>query len=317
MAEIEAEGLEKSFGDTVAVRDVSFRVARGEVVGFLGPNGAGKSTTIRMLTGVYPPSAGRAWIAGHDVVRERIAARRALGYLPERTPLYGDMGVARYLGFMAEMKGIPTAEAPAAIGRAMEAAAVEHVAHRLVGNLSKGYRQRVGIAQAILGDPRVLILDEPTSGLDPEQAAEIRSLIRGLADERRTVVLSSHILSEVERICSRVIIMAGGQILAVDEPARLEQRLRPFREYRVSVAGSGAAVLEALERVAGVASVEPEGEMAGRELGIRIRVAHGRDARAEIARVVVERGGELVGLQPVAMTLEEIFLRLVAHEDRA
>ena len=315
MAEIEADRLEKSFGDTLAVRDVSFRVERGEVMGFLGPNGAGKSTTIRMLTGVYPPSAGRASIAGHDVVREKIAARRALGYLPERTPLYGDMAVARYLAFMAEMKGIPPGEVRGAIARAMEAAAVGHVAHRLVGNLSKGYRQRVGIAQAILGDPRVLILDEPTSGLDPEQAAEIRSLIRGLADERRTVVLSSHILSEVERICSRVIVMAGGRILAVDEPARLEERLRPFREYRVCVVASAADVRASLERIAGVASVEPEGESVGAELQLRVRVAHGCDARAEIARVVVEQGGGLVELYPVAMTLEEIFLRLVAREE--
>ena len=224
--EIDAEHLHKSFAGSVAVWDVSFHVARGEVVGFLGPNGAGKSTTIRMLTGVFPPSSGRASIAGHDVVRETIAARSQLGYLPERTPLYGDMSVARYLGFIAEMKDLPARDVTAAIRRAMGAAGIEHVAHRLVGNLSKGYRQRVGIAQAILGDPRVLILDEPTSGLDPEQVAEIR-LIRSLGDERRTVILSSHILSEVEQICSRVIILARGRILAVDEPRRLEERLRP------------------------------------------------------------------------------------------
>jgi ABC-2 type transport system ATP-binding protein len=212
--------VHKTFGSTVAVRDVSFSVARGEVVGFLGPNGAGKSTTLRMLTGVFPPTSGWASIAGHDVVRDAIGARRSLGYLPERAALYGDMQVERYLRFIADMKRIDGRDAAPAVRRAMGAAGIEHVAHRLVGNLSKGYRQRVGIAQALLGEPPVLILDEPTSGLDPEQVSEIRGLIQGLGAER-TVILSTHILSEVESICSRVIIMDGGRILAGDAPSTL------------------------------------------------------------------------------------------------
>lgn len=319
LAEIHAEGLRKTFGATVAVSDVSFQVARGEVVGFLGPNGAGKSTTIRMLTGVFPPSAGRAAIGGHDIVHETLSARRKLGYLPERTPLYGDMSVARYLAFIADMKGIAVRETTSAIQRAMGAAGIEHVAHRLVGNLSKGYRQRVGLAQALLGDPSVLILDEPTSGLDPEQVSEIRALIRGLGDERRTVILSSHILSEVEQICSRVIILAGGRILAVDEPRRLEERLRPYRAYRACCVGPIEGLPELLRKIPHVVSVVLEDTPAPGDgaRAVTIRVEHGFDVRSEIARAVVERGCGLVELGPVVMTLEEIFLHLVGEQSGA
>src|SRR5581483_4908609 len=247
---IRAEHLCKRFGTTVAVDDVSFEVARGEVVGFLGPNGAGKSTTLRMLTGVFPPSTGRASIAGYDVVRQPLEARRRLGYLPERTALYGDMPVASYLGFVAELKLVPVGDVARAVAAAMDAAGISHVAHRLVGNLSKGYRQRVGIAQALLGDPAVLILDEPTSGLDPEQVSDIRALIRGLGAER-TVILSTHILTEVETVCSRV--------LAVDEPAHLERRLRPYREIAVRVIGPEEAALATLRHVPRVAQVVTRG----------------------------------------------------------
>jgi ABC-2 type transport system ATP-binding protein len=317
-AEIDAEHLHKTFAGSVAVRDVSFRIARGEVVGFLGPNGAGKSTTIRMLTGVFPPTSGRAAIAGHDIVRETLAARRELGYLPERTPLYGDMTVARYLEFIADMKGMPRRDAGAAIRKAMGQAGIDHVAHRFVGNLSKGYRQRVGIAQAVLGDPRVLILDEPTSGLDPEQVTEIRALIRSLGDEDRTVILSSHILSEVEQICSRVIILAGGRILAVDEPRKLEERLRPHRVFAARVSGPVEDLVAGLRRIPRVVDAEckdlapaPDGTRA-----IVIRVEHGCDVRREIAQVIVEQGCGLAELGPVVMTLEEIFLTLVGDDAR-
>ena len=314
--QIDAEHLHKTFAGGVAVRDVSFQVARGEVVGFLGPNGAGKSTTIRMLTGVFPPTSGRASIGGCDVVREKVAARRKLGYMPERTPLYGDMTVARYLAFVAEMKDLPPRETSAALRRAMGAAGIEHVAHRLVANLSKGYRQRVGIAQALLGDPPVLILDEPTSGLDPEQVTEIRALIKSLGDARRMVILSSHILSEVEQICSRVIILAAGRIVAVDEPRRLEERLRPHRAFAARVRTASAELPEALRRIPHVVGASfdagPAGEDGART--ITIHVEHGHDVRAEIARVLVEQGGGLLELGPVVMTLEEIFLRLVGEQ---
>jgi len=313
--EIDAEHLHKSFGATVAVHDVSFHIERGEVVGFLGPNGAGKSTTLRMLTGVFPPSSGRASIAGHDVVRDALAARRSLGYLPERAALYGEMPVARYLRFIAEMKGIATKTVSAAVRDVMGAAGIERVAHRLIGNLSKGYRQRVGIAQALLGAPPVLILDEPTSGLDPEQVTEIRALVQGLGSER-TVILSTHILSEVETICSRVIIMNRGRILAVDSPARLEEHLRPYREFAAEIIGPADAVLGVLRAVPHVVEARAD-ETPGAATRCTIRCEHRHDVRREIASAVVGAGFGLVELKPVVMTLEEIFLSLVGDRTHA
>jgi ABC-2 type transport system ATP-binding protein len=310
-AAIVAENLCKRFGGTLAVDGVSFAVARGEVVGFLGPNGAGKSTTLRMLTGVFPPSSGRATIAGYDVVRQSLEARRRLGYLPERTALYGDMSVASYLGFIAEMKGVEVGRVRRSVAAAMAAAALDHVAHRLVGNLSKGYRQRVGIAQAILGDPPVLILDEPTSGLDPEQVSDIRTLIRGLGADR-TVILSTHILPEVETVCSRVMVMNRGRILAVDAPERLEKRLRPHREFLVRVAGSQDGVAARLRAVAGVADVAVRDRSAD-GIELVVRCPHDVDVRREVAAALVSGGYGLVEMRPIAMTLEQIFLTLVSE----
>ena len=315
--EITAEHLRKTFGATVAVHDVSFEVSRGEVVGFLGPNGAGKSTTLRMLTGVFPPTSGRALIAGRDVAREPLAARRALGYLPERAASYGEMAVERYLRFIAEMKGIGARDMTAAVREAMGATGIEHVSHRLIGNLSKGYRQRVGIAQALIGSPPVLILDEPTSGLDPEQVTEIRGLVQGLGSER-TVILSTHILPEVETICSRVIIMNRGRILAVDSPASLEEHLRPHREIAVEVAGPRADVLRVLRAVEQVADVIADAAPPGATtFTYTVRCEHRHDVRRAVAAAVVGAGFGLVELKPVVMTLEEIFLALIGDEKAA
>lgn len=311
--EITAEHLRKTFGATIAVHEVSFGIERGEVVGFLGPNGAGKSTTLRMLTGVFPPTSGRATIAGHDVVRDTLAARRSLGYLPERAAPYGEMAVASYLRFIAEMKGISARGLTAAVREVMGAAGIERVAHRLIGNLSKGYRQRVGIAQALIGSPPVLILDEPTSGLDPEQVTEIRALVQGLGSER-TVILSTHILSEVESICSRVIIMNRGRILAVDSPARLEEHLRPNREFAAEVAGPTEGVLRALRGVPHVVEAVVT-ETTSETTRYTIRCEHRFDVRRDVASTLVGAGYGLVELRPVVMTLEEIFLTLVG--DRA
>ena len=211
---IEAQGIVKRYGDTVAVDGVSFSVAAGEVVGFLGPNGAGKTTTMRILTGYLPASDGTALIDGHDIFREAIAARRAIGYLPELPPLYPEMDVQGYLTFVAKLKDVPRARRKAAVERAMERCGLADVRRRVIGALSKGYRQRVGIAQAIVHEPKVLILDEPTVGLDPIQIREIRSLLVALASEqegRHTIVLSTHILAEVEAICRRVILINGGK----------------------------------------------------------------------------------------------------------
>ena len=314
--DIEAEHLCKTFGGTLAVNDVSFRISPGEVVGFLGPNGAGKSTTLRMLTGVFPPTSGRALINGHDVVRDAIAARRSLGYLPERTALYSDMVVTDYLRFIADMKGLPARDMTAAARQVMGQTGLERVSHRRIGDLSKGYRQRVGIAQALLGEPRVLILDEPSSGLDPEQVTDIRALIRSLGDARRTVVLSTHILPEVEMICSRVVIIARGRILAVDEPSKLEERLRPYREIALRLSATPSGLLERLGAIRDVVGVVPHHDeavetRADRSGEFRVRVAHGTDVRAEIARVVVASGADLLDLRPAPMTLEQIFLALI------
>ena len=218
---IEARNLSKRYGDVVAVDDVSFQVERGEVVGFLGPNGAGKTTTMRMLTGFLPPSDGSARVAGHDIFEEPLAARRAVGYLPETPPLYPEMLVERYVDYVARLKDVPRAERTAKVGRALERCGLADVSRRVIGTLSKGYRQRVGLAQAIVHEPPVLILDEPTVGLDPVQIAEIRDLIRDLAggdgDARHTVILSTHILPEVEAICRRVVMISAGR-KTVDAP---------------------------------------------------------------------------------------------------
>jgi len=312
---IKVENLTKRYAGFTAIDDVNFEVQKGEIVGFLGPNGAGKSTTLRMLTGVFPPTSGRATIAGHDVVRDSIAARRSLGYLPERAAPYGEMSVARYLRFIAEMKGVASRDVRRSVGHVMAAAGIERVSHRLVGNLSKGYRQRVGIAQALIGDPPVLILDEPTSGLDPEQVTEIRALVQGLGSER-TVILSTHILSEVESICSRVIIMNRGRILAVDSPARLEEHLRRYREFAAVVIGVRDAVLKVLRSVPHVVDVVAD-EQQGEALRFIIRSEHHFDVRRDIASAVVGGGFGLLELKPVVMTLEEIFLALVGDRSNA
>jgi len=218
---IEARNLSKRYGDIVAVDDVSFQVERGEVVGFLGPNGAGKTTTMRMLTGFLPPTDGSARVAGYDIFDEPLAARRAVGYLPETPPLYPEMSVESYVDYVARIKDVPRGERAAKVGRALERCGLEAVGRRVIGTLSKGFRQRVGLAQAIVHEPPVLILDEPTVGLDPVQIGEIRELIRGLAggdgEARHTVILSTHILPEVEAICRRVVMINGGR-KTVDAP---------------------------------------------------------------------------------------------------
>ena len=306
---IRAERLAKRFGARVAVDGVSFEVGRGEVVGFLGPNGAGKSTTMRMLTGVFPPSSGRAEVAGHDVVREPLEARRRIGYLPERTALYADMDVAGYLRFVAEMKGIDSRDLDPSVARAMDATAIAPVARQRIGDLSKGYRQRVGLAQALLGDPPVLVLDEPTSGLDPEQVAEMRELVRGLGGER-AVILSTHVLSEAESVCTRVMVMHRGRILAIDEPRALEDRLRPWREILVRVAGDEGVAERVLRGLPAVIGAEPAGRDASGEAWV-VRVPLGADPRREIAAALVGAGLGLVEMGERRMSLEEIFLALL------
>jgi len=307
---IRAEHLTKQFGTFTAVSDVSFAVERGEIVGFLGPNGAGKSTTMRILCGVFPPSSGRALVAGYDVVADSVRARSVIGYFPERVSLYLDLTVREYLRYAAEMKGLTRAQQRTELDRVLAACALGRVARRMIGTLSKGYRQRVGIAQALLGQPRVLILDEPTAGLDPEQVAETRRLIRELRGES-TVILSTHILPEVEATCDRVIIINQGRILAVDTPNNLNHRLRQTSQIHLEVAGPPAAVAACLAAVPGVLKIDatttPDGAAA-----LTVTTAKDRDLRTALAAAIAGGGWGLRELRPLALSLEAIFLSLVA-----
>jgi ABC-2 type transport system ATP-binding protein len=309
---IAAEQLTKRFGSFTAIEDVSFEVAAGEIVGFLGPNGAGKSTTMRILAGVFPPSHGRVRIAGHDVVADSLRARAVVGYFPERVSLYLDMTVGHYLTYVGEMKGLRRRAARQQADAAMASCSLELVATQLIGTLSKGFRQRVGIAQALTGSPRVLLLDEPTAGLDPEQVADMRALIRGLRHQR-TVILSTHILPEVEATCDRVIIIHRGRVLALDTPANLNRRLRPASQVHLEVRAPAAEAVEALRAVPGVLAVDAAAAADG-VVTLTVSTERDRDLRERLAGVIAGRGWGLLELRPQTLSLEEIFLSLVGAD---
>jgi ABC-2 type transport system ATP-binding protein len=311
-AMISAEHLTKRFGAFTAIEDVSFEVAPGEVVGFLGPNGAGKSTTMRILAGVFPPTHGQVRVAGFDVVRQPLLARTAVGYFPERVSIYVDMTVLHYLTYVGEMKGLGRRAARQAAGVALASCSLEAVAGRLIGTLSKGFRQRVGIAQALVGAPRVLILDEPTAGLDPEQVADMRALVRDLRHER-TVILSSHILPEVEATCDRVIIIHRGRVVALDTPANLNRRVRGRTQLVIEVRGPRDAVLAALRAEAGVLAVDDASTADDAVIAV-VSSTPDRDLREALAAAVARHGWGLRELRPKTLTLEEIFLALTADD---
>ena len=311
---IVAENLTKCFGRFTAIADVSFHVAAGEIVGFLGPNGAGKSTTMRILCGVFPPSSGHAAVGGYDVVADSLRARSLVGYFPERVSLYLDMTVREYLHYVAAMKGVAGSRRHADVDAALERSTTGDVGHRLIGTLSKGYRQRVGLAQALLGDPRALVLDEPTAGLDPEQVAEMRHLIRGLRGDI-TVVLSSHVLSEIEATCDRVIIIHHGRILAVDTPANLNQRVRQTSQIHLEVRAPAEALAAALRAVPGVIQVECAPAELSDAVTVTVSTAKDRDLRAVLAARIAAAGWALHELRPVTLSLESIFLSLVSRPD--
>jgi ABC-2 type transport system ATP-binding protein len=295
------------------VDDVSFLVRRGEVVGFLGPNGAGKTTTLRMLAGVFPPSCGRATIAGHDITADALGARRRLGYLPERIALYLDMGVRAYLEYVAAMKEVGARARPHAVDTVMEQCGVTSVARRPIGTLSKGYRQRIGLAQALIGDPEALLLDEPMAGLDPEQAAEIRALVRALAPTR-AVLFSSHVLGEVQVTCDRVVILSRGRVLAENEPAALAERFRARTSITIEAEGPADEIGRALRSVAGTLAVHPVGGLIGRIARLRVETEPGSDLRRELVRAVIDGGFTLVEVHADALSLEDAFLALVGSE---
>jgi gliding motility-associated transport system ATP-binding protein len=311
---IEVQNLTKRYGAFTAIRDVSFSVVSVSLVGFLGPNGAGKSTTMRILSCFMPASGGTAKVAGYDVFRESMEVRRRIGYLPESVPLYSDMRVAPYLDFVAEVKGVPRSARKRRVAEVMDRCLISDVQNRLIRNLSKGYRQRVGLAQAIVSDPHVLILDEPTIGLDPRQIAEIRALIKSLAGEH-TVILSTHILPEVAMVCSAVVIINRGAIVAQGPIDRLVEEFFPTARVEVEIAGPRAAVLDAVRAIPGVVRVEdsaPTGEGPGRFV---VESARGRDVRGEIFQLAAQQKWNLLELRQVGMTLEEVFIRIVAGEE--
>jgi ABC-2 type transport system ATP-binding protein len=311
---IEVQHLTKRYGPVTAVDDVSFTVERGEILGFLGPNGAGKTTTMRVLTGYMPPSEGRAIVAGYDVFDQPIEAKRRTGYLPETPPLYPDMTVRDYLTFVARIKGVPRNDRKARIGEMMVKTRIDDVADRACGKLSKGYRQRVGLAQALLHNPEVLILDEPTAGLDPKQIIETRELIKGLAGDH-TIILSTHILPEVSQTCQRVVIINKGKVVAVDTPDNLTSRLRGSETMYLQVDAQGADAAAMLQGVPGVKRVAVA-DTKQQVVGFEIDSDKGRDVRRQLAAAVVGRGWGLLEMRPMRLSLEEIFLH-VTTEDAA
>jgi ABC-2 type transport system ATP-binding protein len=309
---IEVQHLTKRYGPVTAVDDVSFTVERGEILGFLGPNGAGKTTTMRVLTGYMPPSEGRAIVAGYDVFDQPIEAKRRTGYLPETPPLYPDMTVRDYLTFVARIKGVPRNDRKARIGEMMVKTRIDDVADRACGKLSKGYRQRVGLAQALLHNPEVLILDEPTAGLDPKQIIETRELIKGFAGDH-TIILSTHILPEVSQTCQRVVIINKGKVVAVDTPENLTSRLRGSETMYLQVDAQGADAAAMLQGVPGVKRVAVA-DTKQQVVGFEIDSDKGRDVRRELAAAVVGRGWGLLEMRPMRLSLEEIFLHVTTED---
>jgi ABC-2 type transport system ATP-binding protein len=316
---ITVKDLTKRYARTVAVDQISFSVEKGQIVGFLGPNGAGKTTTMRMLTCFLPPSSGTATVAGFDVLEQPLEVKRRIGYLPETPPLYPEMETAEYLTFVGKLKGLSGSELTKRVDFACERCAITDVKKKILGKLSKGYRQRVGLAQAIIHNPDVLILDEPTAGLDPKQINETRDLIKNLAGDH-TIILSTHILPEVEQTCQHVIIINKGKLVATDSVENLQARARGAESVLVEVAGRNgnldlAVVQKRLEQIRGVGRVEYKTSHANRSV-FEVESLKGF-VRGDLARAVVEAGWDLNELRPAAMSLEEVFLQLTGGETPA
>lgn len=305
---IEVSGLVKSYGPIHAVKDIQFRVKKGEVVGFLGPNGAGKSTTMKIITGSMAPTGGSVRVAGFDVFEDPVEVKKRIGYLPENPPVYGEMSVESYLAFVAKLKGVSGADVSRQVAKAIEKTDLGSVRRRLIQNLSKGFRQRVGIAQALVSDPEVLILDEPTSGLDPRQVAEVRALIKELKVEH-TIILSTHILPEVQSMCERIIIINRGRIVAEDTLDGLSTRMAGSAQVRLKVARPNAQVETAIRAVPGVVAVTSV------DGGYSVQATVNDEAVERIAEATVQAKAGLLELRREVVDLEEIFLKLTTSEE--
>jgi len=309
---IQVSNLSKSYGPKSAISNVTFDVKQGEILGFLGPNGAGKTTTMRILCGYMPATSGTITVDGFDVFANSLQARRRIGYLPESVPLYPEMTVESYLSFMAQIRGVAAKARKDQVKRVLKLASVDHVRGTLIGRLSRGYRQRVGIAQALVHDPPVLVLDEPTVGLDPKQITETRQLIKNLGGSH-TILLSTHILPEVSMVCNRVVIINGGQVVAEDTPDNLTKRLRGAERISLDVRDPNDKVQQALRRVPNVLAVEAQ-SINGHSRYL-VDCAVGQDVREDLASTVVGNGWGLLELRSEGMSLEEVFLKLTTRED--
>lgn len=309
---IEVDNLTKRYGPTLAVSNVSFQVQKGEILGFLGPNGAGKTTTMRIITGFLSPSNGSVRVAGIDVATSPLDAKKHIGYLPENPPVYTDMTVNEYLAFVGRIKGVARGDLKRRIGEVSEKCSVTDVQNRQIGKLSKGYRQRVGLAQALIHNPDILILDEPTAGLDPKQIIETRQLIKGLAGQH-TVILSTHILPEVSKTCQRVVVISKGTVVAMGAPDELTARLQGYGSVMVTVEGPAPEVMSRLQSVPGVNMVEPV-DSAGSRVSLEVHTEKNQEVRTELARAIVESGWGLYELKTSGMSLEDIFLKLTTRD---
>jgi ABC-2 type transport system ATP-binding protein len=310
---IKAKNLSKHFGPTIAVENASFEVKKGEVVGFLGPNGAGKTTTMRILTCYLQPDSGTAEIAGHSIHDTPVEVRQKIGYLPENAPLYGDMVVADYLHFIGEVRGMRADNRKKAIEKMIEVTSLQSVIHRPIGELSKGFRQRVGLAQAMLHDPEILIMDEPTSGLDPTQIIEIRALIKKLGTEK-TVILSTHILPEVSATCNRVLIISDGEIVASGSPDELTQRAQGKGMITLTIRGPEEEVEKGLREFPGIEEVEKIDGGIQEVQRFRVRSSEEKDISEDLFRLVVGKGWTLSELYKEKVSLEDIFLQLTTKD---
>jgi len=312
---IQVTGLSKKYANYVAVDNITFSVDKGDIVGFLGPNGAGKTTTMRVLTGFMPPTAGKVTVGGYDVFEQPFEVKKHIGYLPEAPPLYPEMSVVDYLTFVARLKGIPNAEVADRVQQAMKKCSVADVTTKLISKLSKGYRQRVGLAQAIVHNPDVLILDEPTSGLDPKQILETRDLIKGLAGDH-TVILSTHILPEVEAICKKVIIINKGKLVKTDSVENLKNRAAFMIELNTRGSADEVAVRQKLEQVVSVSKVVDRESTTSGRLAFDVEGLAGSDVRPDVARAVVQAGWNLLEMKS-STTLEEVFIELTGADQVA
>lgn len=310
---IEIENLTKHYGEIKAIDDVSFTVNKGEILGFLGPNGAGKTTTMNILTGYIPSTSGTVRVDGYDIMDQPREVKRRIGYLPELPPLYMDMTVTDFLDFCSSLKEVDKKEWKGQKEDIMELVKITHVRHRLIRNLSKGYRQRVGLAQSLVGTPDVLVLDEPTVGLDPKQIIEIRKLIKALG-KNHTIILSSHILPEVSAVCERVVIINKGKIVAVDTPDQLSKNLGDYTRFTMTIAGPDKKVKDMLQQIYGVKYLEVQNKLKNEEYSYIIEADKDIDVRRPIFHRLAEAGYPILELKSLGMSLEDIFLQLTTEE---